>query len=115
MALVDVPVVAIDQESNFTFVNKAFEAEYGWSSKYLLGMPVFVIMPVHMQGAHTVGFSRYLATEKSDLLGKPLPLQVTYKDGHSEVANHYILSTKQPDGRWLFAAIIDYPEKNVKV
>lgn len=112
MALRDVPVVAIDQESNFTYVNKAFETEYGWSSEYLVGKPVTVIMPAHMQGAHTVGFSRYLATEKSDLLGTLLPLLVTYKDGRCEIANHYILSTKQSDGRWLFAAIIDYPDKN---
>lgn len=112
LALTDIPVVAIDQESNFTFVNKAFEAEYGWSLSYLLGKPVTVIMPEHMQGAHTVGFSRYLATEKSELLGTQLPLQVVYKDGRTEVADHYILSDKQPDGRWIFAAIIDYPNKN---
>lgn len=109
LALNDVPVVAIDQESIFTFINEAFTREYGWSSDDLIGKPVMEIMPTHMRNAHMVGFSRYLTTETSDLLGKPLPLTVCYKDGREETAAHYILSEKV-NGRWRFAAIIDYPK-----
>lgn len=92
-------------------MNKAFEEEYGWSEEELIGKAVMEIMPAHMRSAHMVGFSRYLTTEKSQLLGKPLPLSVLYKDGREATSEHYILGRKIGD-RWEFAAIIDYPESN---
>lgn len=113
LSLQDVPVVAIDQESLFTFVNEAFEKEYGWSGDELIGKPVTEIMPQHMRSAHNVGFARFLTTESSKLLGTPLPLQVRYKDGKIKVSNHFILGDKQGDS-WRFAAIIDYPKTDAE-
>lgn len=109
LAITDVPVVAIDQESIFTYLNDAFIKEYGWTNDDLIGKPVMEIMPSHMRSAHMIGFSRYLTTESSELLGKPLPLPVVYKDGREKISSHYILSDKS-DGRWRFASLIDYPE-----
>ena len=106
----DVPVVAIDQQSIFTFINAAFIKEYGWTRDDLLGKPVTEIMPEHMRSAHNVGFARFLTTESSVLLGKPLPLEVRYKNGTEKTAPHFILAENK-DGRWRFAAIIDYPER----
>jgi PAS domain S-box-containing protein len=111
LALTDVPVVSIDQESIFTFVNEAFEREYGWTSDDLIGKPVTEIMPAHMRSGHNVGFSRFLTTETSVLLGKPLPLKVRYKDGTEKLSNHYILGEKHT-GRWHFSAIIDFPDED---
>lgn len=113
LSMNNVPVVAIDQESIFTFVNKAFQKEYGWTESDLLGKPVTEIMPEHMRSGHNVGFSRFLTTETSVLLGKPLPLKVQYKDGTVKLSNHYILGEKI-DGRWRFGAIIDFPERDAK-
>lgn len=93
----------------FIDINEMFERTYGWSRAELMGRSVVEIMPPHMRDAHSVGFARYLTTEKSDLLGKPLPLSVLYKDGRVAVADHYILGDKLADGRWRFAAIIDFP------
>lgn len=111
LKLTTVPVVAIDQESVFTFVNETFTVEYGWTEAELLGQPVMNIMPAHMRNAHMIGFSRFLTTESSVLLGKNLPLTVRYKDGREELSNHFILGEKVGD-RWRFAAIIDYPKPN---
>ncbi len=106
--LKNVPVVKIDQESIFTYVNESFEKEYGWTQKELLGKPVTEIMPEHMRSGHNVGFARFLTTETTNLLGKTLPLKIRYKDGREMLSNHYILGEKL-DGRWQFAAIIEFP------
>ncbi len=108
MALEDLPVVAINQQSIFTYINEAFTLEYGWTEEDLIGKSVTEIMPSHMRNAHTVGFARYLATETSELLGNPLSLSVLYKDGTVKSSIHYILGDKK-DSSWKFAAIIDYP------
>jgi PAS domain S-box-containing protein len=111
LSLRTVPVVAIDHESIFTFINREFTDEYGWEEQDLIGKSVTLIMPDHMRNAHTIGFARYLTTEKSELLGKPLPLSVKYKDGTVRTSVHYIIGDKK-DGTWRFAAIIDYPLEN---
>jgi PAS domain S-box-containing protein len=111
LALKDIPIVMIDQESIFTYVNKTFENEYGWTEKELIGKPVTEIMPPHMRSGHNVGFARFMTTESSVLLGKPLPLKVLYKDGREKLSIHFILGEKSKD-RWAFAAIIDFPDAN---
>ncbi len=111
LKLTDLPVVAIDQASLFTYVNEAFIEEYGWTSDELLGKSVVQIMPDHMRSGHNIGFSRFLTTEKSDLLNKHLPLKVNYKDGREMVSDHFIVASKKND-EWQFAAIIDYPVEN---
>lgn len=107
----ELPVVAIDQESTFTYINDAFIKEYGWTKEDLLNKSVTKIMPGHMRDAHTVGFARYLATETSKLLCKPLPLSVMYKDGRVRESVHFIVGSKK-EGIWHFAAIIDFPKKD---
>lgn len=109
LALDDVPVVAIDQESLFTYVNDAFVSEYGWTENELIGEPVTKIMPSHMRSGHNVGFSRFLTTETSELLGKRLPLEILYKDGTVQTADHYIIGDRT-EGKWRFAAVIDHPK-----
>jgi len=106
-----VPVVALDQASLFTYINKPFTDEYGWTEAELVGKSVVEIMPEHMRSGHNIGFSRFLATEKSELLNKQLPLKVRYKDGREMLSNHFIVADKL-DGKWVFAAVIDYPEKH---
>jgi PAS domain S-box-containing protein len=101
----ELPAVAIDEHGLFTFINQAFEKEFGWGKEQLLGQPVTTIMPPHMRETHNVGFSRYLVTEKPTLLGKPLPLSILYQDGRVVMAEHYILAEKAND-TWRFAATI---------
>lgn len=113
LLLSDVPVVLINQQSIFTYINDTFTQEYGWTEADLLGKSVVEIMPEHMRSAHNVGFARFLTTESSHLLGKVLPLQVRYKDGRELLSNHYILGDKVED-TWRFGAIIDFPHTNAK-
>ena len=111
LKVTDLPIVAIDQSSIFTFINQAFTKEYGWTSDDLLGKSVVEIMPNHMRSAHNVGFARFLTTEQSELLNKHLPLNVKYKDGTEKLSDHFIVGSKI-DGKWQFAAMIGYSKEN---
>ncbi len=111
MSVTDMPVVCIDNASFFTYVNKAFEDAYGWKSKELIGKSVTTIMPKHMKNAHMVGFSRFVVTEQSRVLGKPLPLKICKSDGEVQDMKLFIRGEKK-DSTWRFAAIIK-PASNV--
>lgn len=99
------PIVAIDEEGIITAINHAFEQEYGWCSKDLVGKVITMIMPSQMRDAHNFGFSRFLVAEAPRILGKPLQLPVYCKDGTVVDAEHFIIGEKV-NGKWRFAATI---------
>ena len=100
-----VPVIVLDKEGVITFVNEAFEKEYGWKKSELLKASVYVIIPTALRQAHNIGFSRFLSTETPTLLEKPLRLPILCKDGQQRDAEHVIVADKQ-EGAWRFAATI---------
>lgn len=99
------PAVAIDQNSMFTWVNQAFEREYGWTEDELLGKSVTEIIPPYLRDAHLVGFSRFMSTGKATLLGRALSLSVLYKDSSVRDAEHFIVGERQRN-QWHFASTI---------
>lgn len=99
------PAVAIDHNSMFTHVNKAFQDAYGWTPEELLGKSVTEIIPSYLRDAHQIGFSRFMSTEQATLLGVTLPLAMLYRDGQVRDAEHFIVGQKKDD-RWCFAATI---------
>jgi PAS domain S-box-containing protein len=103
--LKDKPVVAIDELGVVTYVNEAFENEYGWSGTELIGEVITTIMPPFMKDAHNFGFSRFLATEVPRILDKSLSLPIYCKGGEIMSAEHYIVGEKS-GGKWRFAATI---------
>lgn len=105
IAIKDVPVVAINQESFFTYVNQAFEDAYGWPAAEVMDLPVTTIMPEHMRNMHMIGFARFLSTEEPRLIGKPVKVSVQCKSKEIKDVELFILGKKNEDV-WQFAAII---------
>ncbi len=100
-----VPAIEVDDQGLISRINGAFEAQLGWSSGDLAGQALTTIIPVPMRTVHSIGFSRFLATEKPTLLNKPLRLTILLKDGRTMNAEHLIMAEKR-DGRWYFGATI---------
>lgn len=100
-----IPAIGVDDKGDVTSVNGCFTREYGWSRAELVGKPLTTIIPPAMRETHSVGFSRFLATEKPRLLGRSLRLPVLFKDGRELPAEHFIMAEKQ-GGTWRLAALI---------
>lgn len=105
LAIHDDPVIAANDLGLVTYINEAFTELYGWTADDLIGKELTVIMPEKFREAHQFGFSRFLTTEQPRIAGKPLPLEVVFKDGTVKLAEHFILADKK-DGVWRFAATI---------
>lgn len=100
-----IPAIAADQEGIIFFVNDCFEEEYGWVEDDLLGNAITTILPPYMRDAHNLGFSRFLTTEQSRIMGKEISLPVCCKDGTIHDAMHFITGEKINE-KWQFAALI---------
>lgn len=105
MTVLDEPVIIADHRGIITYANPEFESAFGWDPGEILGKPLAVIIPKDLQDAHHLGFSRFLTTSKSGILGKPLRLRAVRKDGREFEAEHLIIAERR-HGDWLFGAVI---------
>ncbi|HEY4496624.1 MAG TPA: PAS domain S-box protein [Candidatus Paceibacterota bacterium] len=101
----NVPAVWANEQGIIEGVNRIFTENYGWSDTELIGKSIAEIMPPQFRELHHIGFSRFLTTEQSKILGKPLPLAILFKNGTAQNAEHFILGEKE-DNKWRFAATI---------
>ncbi|MCP4046068.1 MAG: PAS domain S-box protein [Gammaproteobacteria bacterium] len=100
-----IPVVIIDHHGIVTFVNPPFEAAFGWSQEELIGQPVTTIIPKEFRDAHNMGFSRFLSTGQPTLLGQPLELNISTRDGTDVAAEHFMIAERHQD-EWIMGATI---------
>jgi len=104
-ALRDVPIVVIDDRSVITEVNDEFTRVLGWTRIEAVGQCVSLIIPSALRDAHHMGFSRFVRTGVSTILGRELPLATIDKTGREFPAMHYVVGEKK-EGTWRFAASI---------
>lgn len=104
-AVKDLPVIVADERGLITEVNEPFCSVFGWSRAEIVARPLSSIIPPDLRDAHHLGFSRFLVTGQTTILGKPLPLKAVRKDGSVFEAEHVIAGERR-DGVWVFAATI---------
>src|SRR5947207_3252439 len=102
----DVPVVVANNHSVIMWVNRKFEEVFQWSQKEIVGKLLTTIIPQELHDAHNLGFSRFIATEKSLILNQTISLKAVKKNGEVFAAEHYIQAEKNAEGVWMFAATI---------
>lgn len=104
-AVTDTPVLIADQDGLITYVNDAFEREFGWTSAEAVGQPLTIIIPHGLRHAHHMGFSRFLTTGQPMVTDRPITLKAVDKSGVEFDAEHFIVAERQGAG-WLFAAAV---------
>ncbi len=101
----NVPVVVTDHQGFITYVNDRFTVVFGWTLAEIIGQNITIIIPEGFHAPHHIGFSRFLATEKSTILNHPLKLKGITKAGKEIAAEHFI-QAEQQEGRWVFYATL---------
>ncbi len=101
-----VAVVIADHFGVISYVNRAFEALFGWQGREAVGRPLTIIIPESFRGAHQAGFSRLLATNQPRLLNQSIRLKAVDKQGKEFMAEHFIIGERDGNGLWTFGAAI---------
>lgn len=101
----EIAIVVVDHQGIIIEINTQFNQVFGWQNDDVIGQPLGVIIPKNIQGAHHMGFSRFLLTQQSNILGQYLTLKAMRKNGEEFAAEHYIVAEKQ-SSIWFFAATI---------
>jgi PAS domain S-box-containing protein len=74
-------VVAADRAGMIVFANAAAEELLGYPAGGLAGRALTQIIPDRLQGAHSAGFGRFLATGQSQLMDRQVRLPALRQDG----------------------------------
>ena len=96
-------VVASDESGGIRYVNHAVERLLGWTRDELIGQPLTVLMPERYHAAHREGFTRFVTTGESRIIGKPVQLSARHRDG-TEIDIELTLSAYPGEGQVLIVA-----------
>lgn len=91
-------IVAMDHEGRITEFNAAAERTFGYSKQSVLGKHLTdVLIPPSLREKHHAGFSRYLATGESRVLGQHLEMAALCSDGR-EIPVELAITRIQQEG-----------------
>lgn len=99
------PIIIADEQGMVTFINDHFEQAYGWTQDDLLGQPLLIIIPPALHDAHNLGFSRFVTTGETTLMGQALNLKIVTKSQNILEAIHIIKGKRIKDA-WVIGATI---------
>ncbi len=97
-------VITINHLGIIENYNKASIALYGYQPEEVIGQNITMLMPAHYRDMHKLGMSRFLSTEQSRILGKPVEVEAQHKSGKA-FPIELTISDFQWQGEYLFTGI----------
>lgn len=74
-------IVMADSQGKIVYLNKFAENTFGYATDEAIGKPLTILMPEKFQSAHQAGLQTYLASGKTNNIGKTVELLGKRKDG----------------------------------
>lgn len=74
-------VITIDGNGIIVSFNKASVQFYGYEADEIIGQNITALMPASYRDMHKLGMSRFLSTDESRIIGKPIELEALHKSG----------------------------------
>lgn len=75
-------VVAADDGNQVLAASPGVTSLLGWEPDDLVGRRVTVLIPADLRVAHVTGFTRYLVTGRTSILGRDVAVPALHRDGH---------------------------------
>lgn len=75
-------VITIDAYGVIVSFNKASAQLYGYTPEEIIGKNITELMPASYRDMHKLGMARFLSTEDSHIIGKPVQLEALHKSGN---------------------------------
>ncbi|HEY0502618.1 MAG TPA: PAS domain S-box protein, partial [Lysobacter sp.] len=104
-------IVSADQLGRITYLNASAEHMFGYSTTEATGEPLELLMPEQYRSAHRAGFSRYLSTGRSHLIGKTIEIQAKRKSGAEFPIDISIATWSTARGVFFTAILRDITER----
>ncbi|MCX4187444.1 ABC transporter substrate-binding protein [Methylophaga sp. OBS4] len=97
-------VITINASGLIENYNKASIALFGYQPEEVLGQNITMLMPAGYRDLHKLGMARFMSTETSRILGKPIEVEARHKNG-SSFPVELTISDFQWEGQYMFTGI----------
>lgn len=98
-------IISIDEKEKIFLWNPAAEKLFGYAASEIIGKPLTLLMPDRYKKGHKKGFSKYIDTGKSNIVGKNHEVCALRKDG-SEVPVELSVGSWKKDGKIYLTGIV---------
>ena len=110
-----IPAVAGDDDNTIVAVNEAAAALLGWGPTDLVGQRITVLVPPDWRERHVAGFTNFLLTGESTIIGQPMRVPALHRSGATLDVFLKIDVEQSLHGRTVFVAElkpVDSPEES---
>lgn len=97
-------VITINQSGIIENYNKASITLFGYLPNEVIGENVIKLMPASYRDLHQLGMARFLSTEETRIIGKPVEVEALHKNGNT-FPIELTLSNFKWEGKYLFTGI----------
>ncbi len=97
-------IITIDETSCIIYVNDAVEEMFGYKPAEIIGKSLTNLMPERLRSQHNAGISRYLQTNKKNLVWAAIELPGQHKSG-AEIPMELSFGEFEKDGQRFFTGI----------
>jgi PAS domain S-box-containing protein len=97
-------VVAADRANRIIAVSPSAAALLGWDPRELEGHRLVAVVPPRLRDEHVAGFTRYLLTGETTVLGRPIEFPGLHRDGHEVPLRLYVEQARDPQAGVFFIA-----------
>jgi PAS domain S-box-containing protein len=100
----DVATITADENNIITAVNAAAATLLGWEPGDLIGQRILAVIPSQWQERHVVGFTNFLLTGESRIIGTPVTVPALHASGVTVEVTLLLRVEQTQNGRTLFVA-----------
>lgn len=97
-------VITINQSGIIEHYNEASIKLFGYQTDEMIGENITKLMPASYRDLHKLGMARFLSTEESRIIGKPIEVEALHKNGHTFPVE-LTLSHFKWENKYLFTGI----------
>jgi len=97
-------VITINQSGIIENYNKASIKLFGYQPDEVIGKNISMLMPASYRDLHKLGMARFLSTEETRIIGKPIEVEALHKSGNT-FPIELTLSDFKWEGKYLFTGI----------
>lgn len=98
-------IVTLHQDGRILSVNSSLQRIFGFHPEAVIGQPVTLLMPDHLQRASEAAMKRFIRTGMRTIPGR-LRTHGKHQDGHEFPIEVSFDGFRQPDGTWRFTGMI---------
>jgi PAS domain S-box-containing protein len=100
------PIIIAGDDNIIIGAGRSIADLLGWNPEDLVGRRIVTVIPPRLRMRHVTGFTNFLLSGESHIIGTPVPVEALHRDGHEVPVELHLRVEQSREGRPLFVATL---------